>query len=318
MTAPRGADTSTEVDDQPGTPATVDDTPPEEFRDYNTQLRYEYLELNLELQKALEAGDEAAAEKIRRRRALVGEQFVAKNTRFAQSLASQFMINEPGEHLQAALFGLWKAFAGSDPELADGVIVGEDGKLKPTAGWDPAKGTFTTWAGNFISGEVKRSVRGSEGAFNGISYHTWGQKPKVDKARRELAEELGHTPSFAQIAERAGVTVETVRACSNAAPKSLDATVGDGGTTLGDLVADTTSGSGTYDVSADLAEAHLASQAENLGTTDLMVMLLRKGIVTEAPRSVVQTADKLGIGRGHVAVALNRAERRLTEALQRS
>lgn len=316
-TAVGGADISSEVDIATGVQTPGPD-PQEDFRGFNTTLRYEFLECNLRIQQARQAGDGAAERRARADRERIAAQFVAKNTRLAQAAAAPLMIKDrdlSSEHLQAALLGLWEAFVGTDPEGVDGVLVDEAGNLHPTSGWDPAKGTFATFASTSIAGRARRSVRASEGAFTGMSYHTWGKKPKVDAARAELAAELGRTPSIAEIAARAGVTEDTVRTCSKSAPASLDALVsGDGSTTLGDLIADTepdTSG-GMY--TPDDAEAELARRAENIGTVDLLVLLLRTGVAGTPQRSVVQTADRLGIGRGSVAPAMSRAEKVLAPA----
>lgn len=310
VTATSGAGPSDEVAEPGEAPAAPTPEPAEEFRGFNATLRYEFLECNVRIQAARAAGDTAAEEAVRRERERIAGKFVTKNTRLAQLAANPMMIKDrdlSAEHLQSALLGLWEAFVGTNPELADGVIVAEDGSLRPTGGWDPTRGTFATWAGNFISGQARRSVRRSEGAFTGMSYHTWGQKPKVDRARAELAAQLGRTASIAEIAAHAGVTLETVRACSKATPASLDAGVGDGTATLGDLIADTrATGDDFTDLNPEVAEAELVKRAEKIAVVDLLVLLLRAGVVTQ-PRSVVQTAAKLGLGRGSVGPGQDRA-----------
>lgn len=243
-------------------------------------------------------------------RSRLSQEFVAKNTRLAVSIAGPMLSKDrslSGEHQQAALLGLWEAFVGTNPDTIDGVVVEPDGALRPVAGWDPAKGTFATWASRFISGRTRRSVSAAEGAFTGMSYNTWGQRPKVEQARADLARDLGRVPSIAEIAARAGVTEDTVRACTKAPPASLDAGLGDGPATLGDMIADTHSAPSPVDQAADSAEVELARRAQGIGCVDLIATLLRRGVVTPT-RSVVQTADRLGIGRGSVAPAVTRAE----------
>lgn len=290
----------------------------EDFRTVNAELRYEFLRFNVLIQQAKAAGDERAEAAARRGRARVAETFVTKNVRLAQQAATPLMIRDrdtSSEHFQAALLGLWKAFVGTDPTTIDGVVVGDDGTLHPTGGWDPAKGTFSTWAGTSISGEARRSVRAAEGAFTGISYNTWGQRPKVEAATAKLVEELGREPSIAEIAARANVTQDTVRALTFKGPRSLDAQVsGDGDATLADLISnvsdDDDGGARDHD---EETQALFVEAASNMGAIDLMVFLLRSGLLGQAPRSVVQTADLLGIGRGSVAPALARAEAQLAE-----
>ena len=313
VTADGGAGSTTEIEGDAGSLNPPVPDPPEEFRGFNTELRYEFLACNLRIQQARATGDREAERRARADREAVATKFVAKNARLAQSAAAPLMIKDRDlaqEHLQAAMLGLWEAFVGRDPDTIDGVIVEADGTLHPTGGWDPSKGTFSTWAGTFIAGRARRSVRSSEGAFTGMSYHTWGQKPKVDQARRELTSETGTTPSIAQIAARAGVTEDTVRACSKAAPASLDALVsGDGSTSLGDLVDEADAGLWSVeDQAAEHTQATFVRKVAPLATVDVLVMLLRTGLAGTPPRSVVQTADKLGIGRGSVGPAMARID----------
>jgi len=281
--------------------------PPEDFRGPNERMRYAYLECNLRIQQARAAGDADAERRARADREKIATQFMAKNTRLAQSVATPLMINKESsaELLQAALLGLWEAFVGTDPAGVDGVRVDEDGGLHPVAGWDPRKGTFATWASRHIAGRARRSVCASEGAFSGMGYHTWGKRPEVVRAKAALTEELGHTPSVAQIAERTGLTEATVRACLTGPPSSLDALISEDSTTkVSDrLVVETDDTVSTADTDA-AAFARLAHGARGL---DLMVLLLREGVLETGPRTVVQTADRLGIGRGSVAPAVHRA-----------
>jgi hypothetical protein len=313
VTADGGADISTEMTSGGELPVEPQPVPIEEFVGFNTQLRQDFLACNLRIQQAQAAGDARGERRARADRELIADAFVAKNDRLAQLAASPWMIKDrelSAEHLQSARLGLWEAFVGT-AQTADGVLVAEDGTLHPTGGWDPAKGTFSTWAGSHINGRTKRSVHSSEPGFTGMKYNTWGKKPMVAAARAELTRELGRTPSLAQIAERAGVTEDTVRTCTRSAPASLDALVsGDSATTLGDLVAESeVAPAGDEHAVAEIAEHELVRRAADIAGPDLMVLLLRTGLLNGTPRSVVQTADKLGIGRGSVGPAVLRAEK---------
>lgn len=283
--------------------------PPEDFRGPNERMRYAYLACNLRIQQARAAGDTAAEERARADRERIATEFLAKNTRLAQAVATPLMIKgeSSAELLQSALLGLWEAFVGTDPAGVDGVIVADDGSLHPTGGWDPRKGTFATWAGSHIAGRARRSVCASEGAFAGMSYHTWGKRPEVERAKAELTAELGHTPSIAQIAARAQVTEATVRACLVPTPSSLDALIGDDSrTTLSDRLAVEPDEDGEP---GSESTAEFARRAHKAKGVDLMVLLLREGVLDTGPRSVVQTADRLGLGRGSIGPAALRARK---------
>lgn len=321
VTAAGGADTSNEVmldeelvpDDSTNDEGAVEEEA-EEFRGPNAADRYAFLECNVRIGRAQAAGDVKAEAKARADRAEIANRFVARNTRFAYRQASRFMAgrSEGAEHMAAAMLGLWEAFAGTGPAAVDGVIVNEDGSLSPTGGWDPAKGTFSTFSGRAIFGRSGRSVRASESSAGGITYSTWTKKPRVDRARAELTEELGGiTPSNAQIAERAGVTEETVRVLTYERPKSLDSLMfSDNGTSLSDVLEH----HDVHDDIGQLAEDEIARLCEGLPGLELLVLLLRTGMHGRPRSSLIRAADKLAIGRGSVALADQRARDALKAA----
>ena len=150
-----------------------------------------------------------------------------------------------------------------------------------------------------------------------MSYNAWSQKPAVDRARRELLAELGKVPTYAQVAARAGVTVETVRIVSAPAPVSLSTPVGDeGGATLGDRVAALTADD-YAGADAERAEAAIIAAADDLRVLDLFAVLLRQGVTGRPELSVVETADRLGVGRGLVNIGYKRAKAAIADAALR-
>lgn len=281
----------------------------------NRQLREQFLECNLRIKQAQEAGDAAAEKVARRDRDRIGEEFVKANHGLAVRGARAFLIGRPedrADHVQAALLGMWEALVGTSPDRVDDVVVdSETGKLTAAAGWKPDAGTFGNFSRPFISGRTRRSVRATEGAYTGMSYNAWGDRPKVERARNELLAETGRTPSVAEIAARAGVTVDTVHTVLTAAPVSLDKPVGeDGDTTLADLVADRIASLDGDEL--EVFRQTLVDRAHDMKAVDLMVFLLHTGAVLGRPaRSMVDTAAKLGLGRGAVQLAFARAIRSL-------
>lgn len=283
----------------------------EEFREHNEALRQRWLECTRRIKEAQASGDATAEARAREDRDRVGNEFVQKNTRLAVRNASAFLIKDQEsskDHLQAAMLGLWEAFVGLDASKVDDVLVDDEGRVHAAAGWDPDKGTFATFAGSYISGRTRRSVKTVESTYTGMSYNTWSDKPKVDRARRELSDSLGRTPTLAEIAAKAGVTVATVRACSTATPVSLQALLSDdGSTTLGDMLADT-AGDDTGTAVPMVAEKELIARARQMSMLDLMVLLLRTGITGRPALTVNRAADKLCIGRGAAQLAIKRAQ----------
>lgn len=304
---------STDVVDETTEEETEDaeDGPTREERwDRNRELRRQFLECNLRIQQAQAAGDHEAETVARRERDRIGDEFVKANHGLAVKGARPMLIGKPedrADHVQSALLGMWEALVGTKPDQVDDVVVDENGTLRAASGWDPSQGTFGNYSGTFIRGAARRSVRRTEVAYMGMSYNAWSDRPKIERARAELVTETGRAPSVKEIAARAGVTEETVHTVLTAAPVSLDKPVGeDGDTTLGDLVADQIAELGADDI--ELLRDHLVDRAQHMGVLDMMVFLLHTGAVIGRPsRSMVQTADKLGIGRGAVQLAYKRA-----------
>ena len=290
------------------------------IHEHNAWLRTQFLECNAALADARRAGDEDAVAAVLARRQELGNEFVTANERLAYAAAWEFTRVASGpdrqDHEQAALLGLWEAFVGTDPAAVDAVDVDDAGTVAATSGWSPEKGTFGTYSRTFITGQTRRSVRRNEAGFAHMSYNAWSQKPAVDRARRELLAELGKVPTYAQVAARAGVTVETVRIVSAPAPVSLSTPVGDeGGATLGDRVAALTDDDAGAD--AERAEAAIIAAADDLRVLDLFAVLLRQGVTGRPELSVVETADRLGVGRGLVNIGYKRAKAAIADAALR-
>ena len=314
VTAESGADTPVDgVDD-----VVVDEQSPHIY-EQNRAMRQRFLELSAQMAAAREAGDDRGAALLKERRQRVGNDFIAANQKLAYAGARDFTRAATPQDRevieQAAFAGLWMAFAGTTAAAVDSFGRDSDGNVVSAHGWDPEKGTFGTWSRSFISGEVRRAVAACEAKYAHMKYSGFSKKPAVDAARRELAAELGRTPTYEQIAQRAKVTVETVRICSSSAPVSLSTPLGeDGGATLGDKVAANAVTEDTAD-EADVAETAVLLAAEQMRALDLFCVLMRQGITGRPELSVVETADRLGVGRGMVNIGYKRGKKAIEAAV---
>lgn len=253
----------------------------------NREMHAQYQQLRSDLEAAEAAGDARLVTHLKFKVESLKNDFVAANWGLAMDGARPFLrvasYHDTQDHEASALEGLWKAFVS----------------------WDPEQGTFGNFSRRFITGQTRRSVNSME---NGqLKYTAWTQKPAVDAARRELLTELGRTPTYEQIAARAKVSVETVRIVCAPAPVSLSTPLGeDGGETLGDRVADLAV-DGRSAEREDLAEEAVLAAAKDMHALDLFVLAMRKGITGRPELSVVETADRLGVGRGLVNNGYDRA-----------
>ncbi|HET7659076.1 MAG TPA: sigma-70 family RNA polymerase sigma factor [Oryzihumus sp.] len=140
----------------------------------------------------------------------------------------------------AVLFA--RRYQGRGVDWDDLLQVAYVGLVKAIQGFRPDEGAgFTAYAAPTITGEIKRHFRD----------HIWTVRPPrrmqelqaaVRRAEEDLLQSLGRTPTAEEVARDLGVDVADVheaRVTEGAlTPLSLDAPVGDGSSTLADLVPD--------------------------------------------------------------------------------
>ena len=123
-------------------------------------------------------------------------------------------------------------FAGRSMPMDDLTQVGALGLLKAIDGFDPARGTeFVSYAAPTILGEIKRHLRDTGWLLN-VPRRAKELHTAVQTAREELSQELGRSPSVAEIAERIDASTEEVTECLDVVrsqtAKPLDALIDPG------------------------------------------------------------------------------------------
>lgn len=185
------------------------------------------------------------------------------------------------------------------------------GLIKAVDRFDPARGVeFAAFAVPTITGEIKRHFRD----------HTWDVRvPRrvqelrigIAEATGTLLQELGRTPTRAEVAAHLGVSEEAVRegvkgACAYSAVSMQVPVQPDGTTELGDLM-------GEEDHNYVLVEYReaLASAMSALDERSQRIVILRfYGNMTQS-----QIAEEIGISQMHVSRLLSRALATLAEAM---
>jgi len=244
-----------------------------EFRDKNIQLHKKYVTAKEELALSLKGKSSEKIKKAERHLEDVKNEFFDANKGLAYSMARSFLNqnNDLGQdYYSAASLGIWEAF------------------LK----WDPTVGvTFGTFSRQFIKGRISRTVRQSE--YNHISQGDFNKRRDVRDAFMRLQEKLNRTPTYEEVAKEANVTASLAERAMQNRATSLDTPIGDGESTLIDLVSDQLVNRNIDDYSEDKIERML----EELGETELWIMLSRGDVLGIEPQSLVEIADRIGIGR---------------------
>ena len=215
-------------------------------------------------------------------------------------------------HLNLVRF-LASKFKNRGESLEDLVQVGTIGLIKAIDRFDPDRGLeFTTYATPTIMGEIKRHFR-DKGWSVRVPRRLQELSAKVNQATDELTNELQHSPSVAEIAERLGVSVdevlEAMESSSAYSPVPLE-----GG------------GSSDEDEAPSVID-HYATEDADLAASDDRIVL-EEAIADFSPRerdvirmrfvdglTQVEIAERMGVSQVQVSRLLRRTLRRIQDKI---
>jgi len=206
---------------------------------------------------------------------------------------------------------LARRFAGRGEALEDLVQVANIGLLNAIDRFDPDREVqFSTYATATIVGELKRHFRDKAWAVR-VPRHLQETTVHLNQALPDLTQELGRSPTIAEIAQRLQVEEDDVVGAMDAiqaySTASLDAPTGSSGLTHADTF-------GEDDPSLELLEgwATIAPAVRELSDRDRKVLYLR--FFRDMTQSEI--AEEIGISQMHVSRILNRTLERLRETTQ--
>lgn len=203
-------------------------------------------------------------------------------------------------------------YRGASEQLDDLIQVASLGLVKALDGFDMERGhSFIAYAAPTILGELRRHFRDRVWELRlprGLQERTMA----VSDAAQKLAEELGHSPTVAQIAERLDLTEEEVsealqadearRTLSLDVPKSRDDA---DSVPMVETVGSTESG-------FDRVEAQMAAEDAPLTERERVVLRLR----FENDLNQYEIGRRLGVSQMQVSRIMRKALRKLLEAVQ--
>jgi RNA polymerase sigma-B factor len=205
---------------------------------------------------------------------------------------------------------LARRFAGRGELLDDLIQVGTIGLLKAVDRFDPGREVeFSTYATPTIVGELKRHFRDKGWAVR-VPRRLQELNLQLSKVVAQLSQDLGRSPTVAEIATSAGATEEEILEAMDSAHAyslvSLDAGAGEDGPSFHDQL-------GIEDEGLEALEnrASLTPLLEQLPPRERHMLYLRffKGLTQS------QIADQLGISQMHVSRLLAKTLVKLREGL---
>ena len=203
-------------------------------------------------------------------------------------------------------------YRGASEQLEDLIQVASLGLVKALDGYDPERGrSFIAYAAPTILGELRRHFRDRVWEVRlprGLQERTMA----VAEAARKLSEELGHTPTMEQIAERLKLSEEEVAEALQAEEArrtlSLDVPRNRADSESVPMV-ETVGGS---EPGYDRVEAQLAAEGAKLDERERRVLQLR----FEEDLTQYEIGDRIGVSQMQVSRIMRRALRKLLEAVQ--
>ncbi|KAL3922546.1 MAG: hypothetical protein SGILL_002145, partial [Bacillariaceae sp.] len=204
--------------------------------------------------------------------------------------------------------------------LQDMIQEGNLGLMTAAERFEPERGfRFGTYATYWIRQRILRSISDSSRVIR-LPAHVHSQLQKVNRARKEVAKDIGRTPSDPELAHYMKISVDELRKIVRKAQTvvSLESPVRKGTShkaemdqrTIGDFIA---SDSPTPEEDAQRVglQNEIRAVMEELSERERNVLNLRYGLENGSSMSLSQTASKIGISLDQVRLVEARALNKL-------
>jgi RNA polymerase primary sigma factor len=211
------------------------------------------------------------------------------------------------------VMSITRNYTRAEVPLLDLIQEGNLGLIRAVEKFDYTMGfklsTYATW---WIKQAISRALA-EQGRTIRLPVHVADQVRKVTKTRRLLGQKLNRDPSLDEIAAEIGITPERVQELLELVldPVSLETPIGDGDSSVADLIPDTNSQQPEAETADRARSSELQDALAKLQPRQRRVVVERFGLDGVRPRTLEEVGSNLGITRERVRQLEARALREL-------
>lgn len=210
-----------------------------------------------------------------------------------------------------------KKYKGMGLPFEDLIQEGNTGLMKSIDKYDPDLGyKFSTYATWWIRQAVQRSVA-DKGRTIRVPVHMGEKIRKMARSYHALSEELDREPTDEEVAGRLDWSLQQVKDAKDALPDatSLNQPLNaeEGAAEVGDFVEDQGASDTAGEVMREMETSGLAETIESLPERNRRVLVRRYGLGEEAPASLRELSEELGVSRERIRQIQQEAERMLRD-----